>query len=117
MKRYYWDNFYRKKKSPDKETPFARFVYKKIKSLRLKMFDIGCGNGRDTIFFNKKKIKCIGLDKSGEIIKKNKRVYKEFANNFFKKNFCNFFEKKNDEPFIIYSRFTWHSINYSDEKT
>ena len=70
MKKYYWDNFYRKKKSPDQETQFARFACKQIKSLGLKVFDIGCGNGRDTIFFNKKKIKCIGLDKSNEIIKK-----------------------------------------------
>lgn len=116
MQRYYWDNFYKKKKSPESETAFARFVYKKIKSLRFKIFDIGCGNGRDTIFFNKKKIQCIGLDKSGEIIKKNKKTYNKFANNFFKENFCNFFQKKINEPFIVYSRFTWHSINYKDEK-
>ncbi len=116
MKRYYWDNFYKKKKSPEKETTFAKFAYKKIKSLKLKVFDIGCGNGRDTIFFNKKKVQCIGLDKSNEIIKKNKKIFKKFSNVFLKKNFCNFFEKKISDPFIIYSRFTWHSINYKDEK-
>ncbi len=116
MKKYYWDNFYRKKKSPDQETQFARFACKQIKSLGLKVFDIGCGNGRDTIFFNKKKIKCVGLDKSNEIIKKNKKIHKKFSNYFRQSNFCNFFEKKINEPFIIYSRFTWHSINYNDEK-
>ena len=116
MKKYYWDNFYKKKKSPTKETSFAKFVYKKVKKLNLKIFDIGCGNGRDTVFFNKKGIECIGLDKSNEIIEKNRRKYKKFSNNFFKKNFCNYFKKKNTDSFIIYSRFTWHSINYNDEK-
>ena len=43
-----------KKKSPDIETPFAKFALKKIKPLKLKVFDIGCGNGRDTIFLIKK---------------------------------------------------------------
>ena len=44
-------------------------------------------------FFLIKKIQCIGLDKSNEIIKKNKKIYKKFSNVFFKK-FCNFFERK-----------------------
>ena len=116
MKKYYWDNFYKKKKSPVRESPFAKFIYKKIKKLQLKIFDIGCGNGRDTIFFNKKGLDCIGLDKSGEIIKKNKIQYKKYANKFYKKNFCNYFKKKANKPFIVYSRFTWHSINNKNEK-
>jgi tellurite methyltransferase len=116
MKRYYWDNYYKKKKSPLKETFFAKFVYNKIKKLNLKIFDIGCGNGRDTIFFKKKGLDCVGLDKSTEILKKNKKNYKKYSNQFIKKNFCTFFKKKISTPFIVYSRFTWHSINYNDEK-
>lgn len=117
MKKYYWDNFYKKKKSPVRETDFAKFAYKKIKKLQLKIFDIGCGNGRDTIFFNKKGLECVGLDKSSEIIKKNKIQFKKFSNKFYKENFCNYFKRKDKKPFIVYSRFTWHSINNKDEKT
>lgn len=116
MKKYYWDNFYRKKNSPTKETAFAKFLLKKIKKINLKIFDIGCGNGRDTIFFNKNGLHCIGLDKSSEVIKKNKIKYRKYSDRFLKKNFCNFFQTEIKEPFIVYSRFTWHSINYNDEK-
>ena len=48
------------------------------------MIDVGCGNGRDTIFFIKKKIDIIGLDQSN-VIKKNKNIFKK---NFVKKNIC-----------------------------
>lgn len=116
MKKYYWDYFYKKKNSPTKETTFAKFSIKKIKKLNIKIFDIGCGNGRDTIFFNKEGLDCVGLDKSSEVIEKNKKNYNNFSDKFFKKNFCNFFKNKIKEPFIVYSRFTWHSINYIDEK-
>ncbi len=46
----YWDNFY-KNFLIKKESPFARFVHKKIKKKINKILDVGCGNGRDTFFF------------------------------------------------------------------
>ena len=68
-------------------------------------------------FFNKKKINSIGIDKSYSAIKKNKKNFQKFRNKFVNKNFCSFFTYKNfDFPFSVYSRFTLHSINYSDEK-
>lgn len=37
--------------------------------------------------------------------------------NFLYGNFCNFFNKKNlKNKFVIYSRFTWHTIGYKDEE-
>ncbi len=116
MIRNYWDSFYKKKRVPIKASSFAKFAYTQVKKLNIKMYDIGCGNGRDTVFFNKKKFECIGIDKSKEIIKKNKKKFKRFKNKFLNYNFCHFFKKKNYEQFILYSRFTWHSINYEDEK-
>lgn len=116
MIRNYWDSFYKKKRVPIKASSFAKFAYTNVKKLNIKMYDIGCGNGRDTVFFNKKKFECIGIDKSKEIIKKNKKKFKKFKNNFLNYNFCHFFKKKKNEQFILYSRFTWHSINYEDEK-
>ena len=52
----YWNKFYKKAKVQD-QSKFALFVYKKIIKLKkkFKMIDVGCGNGRDTIFFIKKK--------------------------------------------------------------
>ena len=74
----FWKKFYKVKKPPVNNSKFAKFCLKYLKNYKGNVFDIGCGNGRDTIFFIKKKIDVIGLDQSN-VIKKNK--------NFFKKNF------------------------------
>ena len=114
-KKYYWDNYYKKKIAPTKETPFARFVLSKFKKLNFIVYDIGCGNGRDTIFFNQNKISCIGIDKSREAVVKNRKRIKKLTKKFLLGNFCTFFKKKIYKDFIIYSRFTWHTINYKNE--
>jgi SAM-dependent methyltransferase len=116
MLKNYWDNFYKNKKPPISESSFARFTLKKIKSYKYKTFDIGCGNGRDTAYFNQNKINCEGIDKSKKAISKNKKKYRKFNKKFLNKDFSKFFKKKFENPFIIYSRFTWHSINYLQEK-
>ena len=46
--------FTKKKEFPIIASTFAKFVFKMIKDSKIKIYDIGCGNGRDTIFFNKK---------------------------------------------------------------
>ena len=50
----YWDNFYIKK-NKIKESSFARFVLNKVRKNKVKksLIDIGCGNGRDSIFLVK----------------------------------------------------------------
>lgn len=67
----YWNNFY-KKKHISKPTLFAKFCVSKLRNYNTIIYDIGCENGRDTIFFNKKKINSIGIGKSYSAIKKIK---------------------------------------------
>ena len=109
----YWNKYYKKAKVQE-QSKFALFVYKKIIKIKkkLKMIDVGCGNGRDTIFFIKKKIDIIGLDQSN-VIKKNKNIFKK---NFVKKNICikNFnFKKKFD---VLYARFFIHAITAKEQE-
>ena len=87
-----------------------------LKKYKGRLYDIGCGNGRDVIFFNKKNILCTGIDKSKEAIKKNKKKFNLFQDSFVKKNFCDLLNKKKKENISIYSRFTLHAINYKEEK-
>lgn len=109
----YWNKFYKNFKV-ERETKFALFVYKKLSKFKtkFKMIDVGCGNGRDTIFFIKKKIDIIGVDQSN-IIKKNRNVFKK---NFIKKNICmkNLNLKKKFD--VVYARFFIHAINEKDQK-
>jgi 2-polyprenyl-3-methyl-5-hydroxy-6-metoxy-1,4-benzoquinol methylase len=68
----YWNKFY-KKKSIISESTFAKFTYKKILNKKVKLLDIGCGNGRDSYFFNKKGFHVTGIDISQKAIQKNSK--------------------------------------------
>jgi ubiquinone/menaquinone biosynthesis C-methylase UbiE len=108
----YWDDFY-KSFFVKKESPFARFVYKKIQKKKIdKLLDVGCGNGRDTFFFCKKGFDIKGIDISKTAIRNNKRIEKK---NFYLKNICSkdFFLKEKFS--IIYARFFLHAINSKKE--
>ena len=48
------------------------------------MFDIGCGNGRDTIFFNRLNLNCYGIDQSSKAIEINKKNLKNIKKSFLK---------------------------------
>lgn len=112
----YWNYFYSKKNIINKPSKFAIFCLKYLKNYQGDLFDIGCGNGRDAFFFNKKNINTIGLDFSNQIIKKNKRKNKKALLKFIRVNFCKYFNKKINNKFSIYSRFTMHTINHKEEK-
>ena len=112
----FWNIFYKKKLAPVKPSSFAKFSFKRIEKMKYITFDIGCGNGRDTIFFNKNNIECFGIDKSKEATLLNKKKYFNYSDKFLNRNFCTFFKKKIKKKFIVFSRFTWHSIDYKDER-
>ena len=76
MKIYYWDNFYQKKIRISKPSSFAKFIVKKLKKNKT-LLDIGCGNGRDTFYFNKKGLNVVGLEKSKIAVKNNKKLLAE----------------------------------------
>ena len=109
----YWETYYGKN-SKFKESSFARFVFNKIKDKKKykNLVDIGCGNGRDSVFFNKKKLDVLGIDISTSAIKKNSlRSNKKlrFKNFDVEKDIMS---KKFD---LIYSRFFIHAINEKAE--
>ena len=72
-KKGYWDNFYTKKILTKKESPFAKFSLLRLKAFNYTIYDLGCGNGRDTNFFSKNNFSCVGIDKSKEAISNNKK--------------------------------------------
>ncbi len=109
----YWNTYYGKSQK-FKESSFAKFVFNKIKRNKSKkrLIDIGCGNGRDSIFFSKKKIYVTGIDISKKIIEKNSL----FANLNLK--FIKFDVEKNkmNKKFdYIYCRFFLHAISENGE--
>lgn len=66
----YWSSFYAAESASSKLMPpsqFAAFVAPEIEP-ECALFDIGCGNGRDSLFFAELGFKVVALDASGTAI-------------------------------------------------
>ena len=103
----YWNKFY-KKKSIIKESTFAKFTHKKIINKNARILDIGCGNGRDSYFFNKKGFEVTGIDISQKAIEKSSK--NKIKNLSFKK-FDIGKDKIKDKFDVIYCRFFVHTVD------
>ena len=108
----YWNKYYLKK-IKFKESTFAKFTYNFLKKKKIQnIIDIGCGNGRDSIYFANKGFDVTGIDISKTVIllnsnklEKNLRFIKfDIEKNKIKKKFD-----------IIYSRFFLHAISEKAE--
>lgn len=113
MDQNYWENYYKKQAAPVIPSTFAKFVSQNLVEENILM-ELGCGNGRDSIFFSQNKINVIAIDQSKEEIEKLKNQY----NNIIFK--CNDFVNDSqiytpDYNDYIYSRFTLHSINEKEQ--
>ncbi len=108
----YWNKFYRDTLVVKRSSNFSLFVIKKIKKNSDMLLDVGCGNGRDTFFFIRNKVKTFGIDQSSTIINENNKIKKVFFNiNFCKKRII----LKNKFN-VFYARFFLHSITLIEEK-
>ena len=117
---YYWDLYYKNIKKKFfylNPSPFARFFKKKYLNKSVNLLEIGCGNGRDTFFFNNKVNSIVALDSSAEAINKNKKIAKinKLKIKFINKNFENFNYNKIKVINSIYARFFLHTINEKQE--
>ena len=79
MDKSYWNNYYESNADPFLNSQFSKFVLSKLVKQK-SIIDIGCGNGRDSIFFAKNEIYTYGIDQS-EIAINN---LKKYENKFFR---------------------------------
>ena len=119
MDKNYWEEYYKNQSPGNYPSDFAKYcsnIYKLNDHGTI--YDIGCGNGRDTIFFSSKSIPAIGVEQSENAIEQNKlKIINQKTNlKFIVGNFTNFDYSLYSENFSIYSRFTLHAINYEEEK-
>ena len=111
----HWDNYYNKKKNaPQFPSPFAEYVATNI-SENTRLLEIGCGNGRDSIFFASKGHHVTAIDRSAAAI--------DFCRNLEIKSNIHFLDgdlseiQDLDEDYfnIIYSRFVLHAMTLDEE--
>lgn len=109
----YWDNYYKNNSTPIEPSSFAKYCLPLIKK-NSTLIELGCGNGRDSIFFARNNIFVHASDISKTAIDnlKNNIPFRLKKNlKFINEDFTNFeFEKSPNLYDTIYSRFTLHAV-------
>lgn len=111
----YWNSYYSNHLATDTPSPFARFVVERLKKGK-NLLELGCGNGRDSIFFVRMGLNVTGIDASDTTIADlNKRF--DSGNCYF---ICDDFVCSHalfaGQFDYCYSRFSIHAINGKQEK-
>ena len=119
MDKNYWEDYYSAQNPSEKPSDYARFVNDYCDSATGMLFDIGCGNGRDTLYFSSQGVACTGIDPSDVAIVKTREKGESLglSADFRQGDFSSLeYSKLAGGPFSIYSRFTLHAINYQEEE-
>lgn len=110
----HWNNYYAKQTAPLEPSGFAHFVLANIPK-RLRLLEVGCGNGRDAIFFNKSGHDVTALDASEQAIYLCKKVHGSNGVNFFHCKISTSVNLIQNSFDVIYSRFTLNAMTTDEE--
>lgn len=105
----YWQSYYRTHRDPGSNTAFSQFCLDKFLSGCGSLLEIGCGNGRDAVFFAANGLDVTALDQIGEEI--------DYLNRTRATDKLRFIEADISEPLnvgsfdCIYMRFSLHSVS------
>ena len=110
----YWKSFY-ENFSEDKPSLFAIFCSDHFNE-KSKILELGCGNGRDAIYFIENGHKVLGIDQSISAIEYIYKKLDSFSDSkFIEGDFTNL---NYIETFdVVYSRFTLHSVNQDEQNS
>tara|TARA_B110000503_G_scaffold141547_1_gene235427 strand:- start:1044 stop:1646 length:603 start_codon:yes stop_codon:yes gene_type:complete len=110
----YWETFY--EKHPENKIPsnFAVYINSVYLNKNKTLLELGCGNGRDAIYFINQGLKVTAIDLATKEIDYLKQL--NIQNITFKAHdFTKLYEYSNFD--FVYSRFTLHSINEDSENS
>lgn len=111
----YWNQYYKNKICSTEPSPFAQYVATLIDSGK-SLVDLGCGNGRDTVYFAGLGLQVTGVDLS-DISVRSLQEQNIPGARFICGDFVNPKEAAEDSFDYAYSRFTIHAINEQQERT
>lgn len=110
----YWAKFYEHNQNPFSQSLFAEFILKYAPK-NAKILELGCGNGRDSVFFHQKGLRVKAIDACENEIEYLKAHYANENLEFENADFCALDEISNAYD-VIYSRFTLHSITKKQQE-
>jgi tellurite methyltransferase len=105
----YWENFYSKKPHPFEPSLFAQYTLKKYLKPGHSLVELGCGNGRDAVYFARQGVRVIAIDQCENEIQFLSDSYRFDHLEFM----CGDFTALGNHLRCthVYSRFTLHSIS------
>lgn len=110
----YWENYYAKHRDPSSCSNFAKFVLPFLKPDKT-LIELGCGNGKDSIYFAQHGIHVIAVDQCTEELEFLSDKFKDLSTIDFRSgDMTNLQDVPN--PDYVYSRFTLHAIDLKGEK-
>lgn len=113
--RLYWNSFYKNGDVHSEPSKFAKYVLKFVKSGK-KLLDLGCGNGRDSLFFASNNLQIVGIDNSEEVINMLRKVNAKGNVLFVCDDFTMSSTLYQQQYDYCYSRFTLHAINEKQQE-
>lgn len=109
----YWNQYYHNQICPTQPSPFAQYVSTLVEPGKT-LVDLGCGNGRDALFFAGQGLDVLAIDLSRAAINQLNQNPVEHAR-FLCGDFIASDAHKPDSYDYAYSRFTIHAINQKQE--
>jgi len=109
----YWEGYYRDHRDPAAESPFAQFVSGFL-SPGDHMYELGCGNGRDSVYFAKKGVNVTAFDQCSNEISYLNEQHGSPHLSFESGDFTALGNRPKTNA--IYSRFTLHSVTLEGER-
>lgn len=111
----YWNKFYEKKIAPVDASDFAKYTMKNFLKKGHRIVDLGCGNGRDSLFFKKEGLSVVAVDSSQSAIQILLQNNQEDNICFVCDDFTTSEIVYKQEYEYCYSRFTIHAISEQQE--
>ncbi|MDT8978021.1 class I SAM-dependent methyltransferase [Paenibacillus sp. chi10] len=110
----YWDNYYSKMIATKEPTPFAKDILPMLETGKT-LVELGCGNGRDSLFFAENNLRVVAIDQSHNAIL-NLQSSCSYDNIEFRVDDFIHSDVLMENSFdYVYSRFTLHSITEEEE--
>lgn len=111
----YWEQYYSKQNAELVPSLFAHYVAELLGEKKAEIVELGCGNGRDSVYFAREGHSVDAIDQCYNEICFLMKQYQHLDNLDFR---CDdFTDMVDDEPYdVVYSRFTLHSISKEQQK-
>lgn len=110
----YWNQYYKNRICPEEPSSFAQYVMTLVEPNR-HLVELGCGNGRDAVYFAGHGLRVTALDMSQEAVSVLRNRNIENAS-FFCGDFVNSDIHQPESYDYAYSRFTIHAISQNQEQ-